>query len=57
VTLVPGSRLGPYEVVSAIGAGGMGEVHRARDTTDVQASSLSSMSASLERTIRAATPR
>jgi serine/threonine protein kinase len=27
-----GSRLGPYEVVSAIGAGGMGEVYRARDT-------------------------
>jgi eukaryotic-like serine/threonine-protein kinase len=30
--LVPGSRLGPYEVVGAIGAGGMGEVYRARDT-------------------------
>ena len=28
----PGSRIGPYEVTSAIGAGGMGEVHRARDT-------------------------
>ena len=27
-----GSRLGPYEIVSAIGAGGMGEVFRARDT-------------------------
>jgi serine/threonine protein kinase len=27
-----GTRLGPYEVVSAIGAGGMGEVYRARDT-------------------------
>ena len=26
-----GSRLGPYEIVSAIGAGGMGEVYRARD--------------------------
>jgi len=32
MTLAPGVRLGPYEIQSAIGAGGMGEVCRARDT-------------------------
>ena len=32
MTLSAGTRLGPYEIVSAVGAGGMGEVYRARDT-------------------------
>ncbi len=32
MALAPGVRLGPYEIVSALGPGGMGEVYKTRDT-------------------------
>ena len=47
--LTPGTRLGPYEVLAPLGAGGMGEVFRARDTRLAREVAIKALPASLAR--------
>src|SRR6266850_3903171 len=49
MSVSPGSRFGPYEILSALGAGGMGEVYQARDTRLHRDVAVKVMPASLAR--------
>ena len=49
MTLSPGFKLGPYEIVESIGAVGMGEVYRARDARLERDVALKLLPASLSR--------
>ena len=48
MALQPGTRLGPYAVVSALGSGGMGEVYRAQDTRLARVVAIKTLSERLE---------
>jgi len=47
LALLPGTRLGPYEVTAQIGVGGMGEVYRATDTNLKRAVAIKVLPASV----------
>jgi eukaryotic-like serine/threonine-protein kinase len=47
MALAPGTKLGPYEIVNPLGAGGMGEVYRARDTRLERTVAIKVLSSSL----------
>ena len=47
MSLAPGRRIGPYEILSPLGAGGMGEVYRGRDTKLDRQVAIKVLSASL----------
>jgi serine/threonine protein kinase len=49
MTLSPGFKLGPYEIMESIGAGGMGEVYRARDARLARDVAVKVLPASLSR--------
>jgi eukaryotic-like serine/threonine-protein kinase len=49
MALISGTRLGPYEIQAPLGAGGMGEVYRARDTRPSRDAALKILPPSLGR--------
>ena len=55
ITLSAGTRLGPYEILSPLGAGGMGEVYRARDKKVSRDVTIKVLPADLDRDQRALT--
>ena len=53
MVLTSGIKLGPYEILSPLGAGGMGEVYRARDTRLDRSIAIKVLPAHLSRSVQA----